>query len=588
LLELGVAVSNGYGPTECTTFSTIAHLSLADTQAALPIGAPLTNTYVRVVDDQLRPLPVGVPGELLVGGPGVTRGYLNRPDLTAERFVPDPLATQPGARVYRTGDIGWRDLDQVLHFVGRRDGQFKIRGNRIELGEVEAIIQELPGVGSAAAGVHQDPNGNKMLVGYVVPRADSDGSLADATQLGELMRRTVPDSLIPTAWVVMTELPLTPNGKVDRNALPAPAAITASADYLAPRNATEQAIADAWAQALRIEKVGVHDDFYALGGHSLLVLRIVSELKERHGYQLSVRSFNQHRTVEALAAVLQAEEESTEAMVWLRRHGSQVPLFCVHPGGGSAHWYRPLAEYLDAELPVAAFGWPGLQGSRDSVPTTEQMAARYLAELRAAAPHGPYRLFSWCGGSGIASEMAHTLRAAGESVTFILLDPGLDGHQRPELWKEYQLIQRCVDVLELLRDAPASMDTTELRDEALRLLEHLVDDVDPAIGIQLPERGAGDMWLPEARMWEEVMLMVLTYRHRRYDGTVHLIISDELADGAHEVASGQTYEQYLAGWREAAEEVSVHRMPGDHFSVVRPPHVAELAGLISGLLDGTR
>ncbi|WP_435837034.1 thioesterase domain-containing protein [Streptomyces asoensis] len=261
-------------------------------------------------------------------------------------------------------------------------------------------------------------------------------------------------------------------------------------------------------------------------------------------------------------------------------------MFCVHPGGGSAHWYRPLVPYLDPDQPVAAFGWPGLQAERGPVPSTEQMADRYLAELRAEAPHGPYRLFGWCGGSGIASELAHRLTAEGEEVTFILLDPGLDNHERTELWREYWLIESCVAKLTELAAAPSGQDTSALRAEALALLEHLVDDVDPEVGITLPEHGAGEVWLPSAKMWREVMEMCLTYRHRPYPGRLHLIASDELADGEHEVASGQTFPDYLARWRELTGDVTLHRIPGDHFGVLRPPHLGRLAETVTAVLGG--
>ncbi|CRK57276.1 FIG01294969: hypothetical protein [Alloactinosynnema sp. L-07] len=568
--ELGVEINNAYGPTECTTFSTI-HRGASPGDKVIPIGPPIPHTDVLVVDEELLPVPFGVPGELLIGGPGMARGYAAHPSMTAERFVPDPRGH---GRMYRSGDIVRQDPDGLIHFVGRRDHQVKIRGHRVELGEVETAIAALPGVRDGAAAVQRGADGTKFLVGYA---ALEDGVALDG--LADLMRDRVPSFLVPTAWIELDAMPINANGKLDRKALPAAGTASSARAYVAPRNSTERALTRTWGAVLGVERVGVHDDFFALGGHSLLILRIIAVLRERHAIDLTVRAFMEHRTVERLAASITGAPTAAKALIWLNRTGSRAPLFCVHPGGGSAHWYLRVAEELDPELPLAAFEWPGLQSPTGPAPSTEDMATRYLAELRAAVPHGPYRLFGWCGGSGIASEIAHRLTADGEQVTFMLLDPGIDSHDRVELQDEFTLIKRCVELLERLDAGDSSV-----REETLALLNHIVDDVDPEIGITLPEHGAGEMWLPAARVWREVMELCLTYRHRRYDGPLHLIVSDELAKGEHEVAAGQTYREFLARWQEMTGGVRVHRLPGDHFSVMKAPHVGRLAALLDQVI----
>ncbi|MEQ4607425.1 thioesterase domain-containing protein [Streptomyces cavourensis] len=344
-----------------------------------------------------------------------------------------------------------------------------------------------------------------------------------------------------------------------------------------------------WAEVLNLERVGVHDDFFLLGGHSLLILRAIALLRERHGLELTVRAFVEHHTLDAIAAAAERGDygdTSRTALMWLRAEGDRAPLFCVHPGGGSAHWYQRLLPHLAPDLPVAALEWPGLQsGPGLPVPTAAEMAQRYVAEIRAARPHGPYRLLGWCGGSGITAEMADRLRADGEEVTFVLLDPGLDSHERQGLWEEFRLIESCTAKLEELAAAGPEEDTGALREEILKLLDHLVDDADPETGIVLPERNGADVWLPSARIWREVMEMTLTYRHHHVPGTLHLIISDELACGEHEVALGQSYEEYLSRWRELNSGVEVHRVPGDHFGVMRLPHVTSLAATLASVLD---
>jgi amino acid adenylation domain-containing protein len=577
-----VRVLHAYGPTETTVVATVAELTAAQT-AAPPIGLPLDNVRAHVVDDRLRPLPPGVRGELVLGGAGVVRGYLNRPELTAERFVPDPYASRPGERVYRTGDVVSRDPDGTLHYHGRRDHQVKVRGFRIELGEIEHALSAHPAVAAAVVAVHRAGTPDASLVAYTRP---APGTPASPAVLREHLRERLPQHLVPHHYVRVDDFTYTRNGKVDRNALPAPdgSRSATDAEYVAPRTDVERHLAAAWSEVLGIARIGVHDDFFDLGGHSLAMMRLTATLRSLHGYELTFGSFVEHRTVAGLAKVLQDPATRGGAMMWLRRDGDgRPPLFCVHPGGGSAHWYLRLAPHLHPEQPVAAFEWPGPHSY--GTPTTAEIAERYDRELRRARPQGPYRLFSWCGGSGIAGELAHRLVADGHEVTLILLDPGLDIHTRDDAWSELALIRRLEDLLERVRAGGDEADTPERRREILALLEHLVDDVDEQTGITLPDSGVGDSWPRQVRIWREVMEVDVEYRHRPWPGRLELIVSDELADGRHEVTSGQSYPDYLARWGELCTGgVRVHRVPGDHFSVMKRPHVVELARVVTEVL----
>ncbi|NYT94925.1 non-ribosomal peptide synthetase [Salinispora sp. H7-4] len=568
---------NAYGPTETSVCATLTEV--APTVTAPPsIGSTIGGVSAYVLDPDLRPLAVGVRGELYVGGAGLARGYLGRPGLTAERFVPNPYGPV-GARMYRTGDVVSRNHDGTIQYHGRTDHQVKVRGHRIELGEIEAALSGHPAVASAVAAVHRSGTTDAALVAYTravdVPPTPAE--------LREYLRACLPGHLLPTHWIAVEDFALTPAGKVDRAVLPGPDGSRPELDsaYVAPSDETERALAAAWREALGVDRVGVHDDFFELGGHSLAMMRVIATLRARDGIELTFRSFITHRTIAALATTV-TDEPAGKAMMWLRRSGSATPLFCVHPGGGSAHWYLRLVPHLTPDIPVAAFEWPA---THNEVPTAEQMAERYLAELRAAQPRGPYRLFSWCGGSSIATEMARRLTEAGETVTFMLLDPGLDAHTRAEGWQELNYIRRLETLVEQIVADPRA-DTAERRTEILALLEHLVDDVDPAVGITLPARGVGDVWPRSVRIWREVMELDLAYRHTPYSGQLHLIVSDELERGEHEVAAGQAFDGYVARWRELTEGgVTVHRVPGDHFGVMKPPHVADLGALLGRLTD---
>jgi acyl carrier protein len=283
---------------------------------------------VYILDESLQPVPTGVPGELYVGGPAVARGYLDRPVMTAEKFIPDPFSTEPGARLYRTGDrVRWLSSGE-LEFVGRADQQVKIRGFRIEPGEVEAALLAQPAVREATVGIHVDGTGEKRLVAWIVP---ADGSAPAAAELREALRRTMPDYMVPSAFVTLDALPLTRNAKVDRAALPAPDLDAGADAYVAPRTPAEEAIAAIWAEVLGIERVGVHDDFFAVGGHSLRATRVVSRIRQQLGVELPVRALFESPTVEGLARAVSAAsaapaEAAAAPMIPVRRGGRTVRL----------------------------------------------------------------------------------------------------------------------------------------------------------------------------------------------------------------------------------------------------------------------
>ncbi|WP_051710857.1 non-ribosomal peptide synthetase [Andreprevotia chitinilytica] len=294
---------NLYGPTETTIWSTQSRITSAGEASAVSIGRPIDNTQIYILDVHGLPTPQGIAGELYIGGAGVARGYLNRPDLTDERFVPDPFSPQPGARMYRTGDLVRYLPDGNIDYLGRIDHQVKIRGYRIELGEIEAALAVIPAVREAVVVARED-GGDKRLVAYLVPHA---GQSPDATALREQLRHGLPDFMVPAQFVVLDQLPLTPNGKVDRKALPAPDRNTSSQQgYIAPRNATETLLAAIWAEVLKLDRIGVNDDFFILGGHSLLATQVMSKLRNRMQVDLPLRRLFDLPTIAALARQIDA------------------------------------------------------------------------------------------------------------------------------------------------------------------------------------------------------------------------------------------------------------------------------------------
>ncbi|HSF41240.1 MAG TPA: amino acid adenylation domain-containing protein, partial [Thermoanaerobaculia bacterium] len=306
---------NLYGPTEDTTYSTAARVGPSDAREP-SIGRPLPGTRAHVLDPGGREVPVGVPGELCLAGAGLARGYLGRPGLTAERFVPDPFSPAPGARLYRTGDLVRRRPGGDLDFLGRLDHQVKIRGVRVELGEIESVLAAHPAVREAVALVRGD-DGDRRLVAWVVP---ADGAVPQPAALREHLRAELPEAMVPGAFVVLERLPLTPNGKLDRRALPAPEH-TPQAAYTAPRNQVEEILAGLWGEVLRVGRVGIHDNFFDLGGHSLLGVRLLSQVRDLFGVTLEVRSIFEQPTVAGMAVAIGQElvalaDEESLAEVW--------------------------------------------------------------------------------------------------------------------------------------------------------------------------------------------------------------------------------------------------------------------------------
>ncbi|MEV4616041.1 amino acid adenylation domain-containing protein [Kitasatospora sp. NPDC049258] len=584
-------VDNEYGPTETTVGC--SHLEGAPGElpaGVLPIGRPFANTTMRVLDRDLELVPVGVVGELYIGGAQLARGYVERPGLTAERFVPDPYAARPGERLYRTGDLARYREDGVLEFAGRVDHQIKIRGYRIEPGEVEAVLRREADLREVAVHVVTTPGGEKELAAYLVPAGDG---VPDPVALRDRLAQLLPAHLVPSRYLVLDELPMTASGKVDLARLPRTTEPVSARPYRAPRTAVENILARAWAAALGREQVGIDDGFTELGGHSLTVMQVITKLRAEHGYKLTFQDFYRHRTVAELAAVVTdakagdtAGTQAADSIVWLRRTGSRPPLFCVHPG--SAHWFAELADHLDQDQPVAAFEWPGLTRPCPAPESVEQVAELNLAELRRIAPSGPYHLLGWCGGSQITTEMVRRLHAAGEDVTFLLLDPALDTYERENMHEFVRRFERAEAAFaELAAAARAGADqerVAELQRQAADRLNTILDEGEVA----LPEPG-DEFWPGRIRVWRELLQTRLAYRHTPYQGRLHLIAGDEVAAGEHEVAVGVSFEDFTARWSElAAEGLTVHRVSGNHLGVLKAPHVGGLAKLLTGLLAGAQ
>jgi aspartate racemase len=419
-----IQLINGYGPTETTTFACCFHIPAAgEMGSSVPIGRPIANTRVYVLDRHRQPVPVGVPGELYIGDEGVARGYLNRPDLTAERFLADPFADRPGARLYRTGDLVRYRADGVLEFLGRIDDQVKIRGFRVEPSEIEAALREHPSVREVAVVARADEAGEKSLVAYL---ETSDAQDSVPAQLRRYLGERLPAHMVPSAFVRLPGLPLTSNGKVDRQALRAcgaPERASGETSRLGARNAIEARLVEIWEEVLRVQPIGITDDFFQLGGHSLLAVQIFARLRERLGVTLPLATLFEAPTIAQLVSLIGGNHRtpSERSLVAIQPAGDRPPLFGVPGVGGNVLCYGGLAWLLGPDQPFYGLQSLGLDGSEPPLTRIEDIAEVFARDIRTTQPEGPYYLAGTCMGGVVAWEIAQQLRAAGQEVGLLAL-----------------------------------------------------------------------------------------------------------------------------------------------------------------------
>jgi amino acid adenylation domain-containing protein len=420
--HLSADLYNGYGPTEATIGVTFWKCHAGNERRTVPIGRPIANMQVYVLDDNLEPTPIGMPGELYIGGVGLARGYLNRPELTAERFVANPFHGQPGARLYKTGDRARWVADGNLEFLGRLDDQVKLRGFRIELGEIEAALGQHPGVLETAVALREDVPGAKRLVAYLKTRSEARLS---AGELHSFLGQKLPRHMVPAAFVVLDQLPRTPNGKVDRRALPAPDDSRPELAYAAvmPGTPVEKTLAEIWTELLRRERIGIHDNFFELGGDSLLAVRLFGQIERVFGRQLPLSILFQGATIKDLAAMLQATKkpEAQERIVAIQPQGTRPPLFLLPSLTGDLLLWRELVRHLGPDQPCYGLQPAANDEASESLGQLTGIAAVYLDALQRVQPHGPYALVGFSWGGTLAFEMARQLHARGEKASLVAI-----------------------------------------------------------------------------------------------------------------------------------------------------------------------
>jgi amino acid adenylation domain-containing protein len=552
------AFYNGYGTTEATIASIYWRCETLAGQTSVPIGRPIANTQAYILDPRGQLVPPGVLGEIYLGGAGVARGYLNRPGLTAERFIEDPFnAPARGGNLYRTGDLGRLRSDGVFEFAGRVDDQIKIRGIRVELGDIEAALLDHPKVRSAAVACNDTPSG-KRLTAYVVPRGSDP---VPAAELRAFVRDRIPPALIPNRFESIAALPLTPSGKLDRRALPAPTGEEAQSNYVPPRNELEVQLISLWEGVLQARPIGIRDDFFELGGHSLSAVQVAGAMGKLLERSLSPGLLFEAPTIETLSSRLAVTRKSGAALICLSESNSGAPLFLIHHISGDITAYRDLASHLGAGHPIYGVRVPELDTNEKPLDRVEAMAARYIVELRVVQPKGPYLLGGHSAGAHIAFEMAQQLQAAGERVRLLAI---LEADARGPAGKR-GLVDQARHQLETVKRLPANQRSTYL----WRRLTRWLNSTPPTHRQVDPARNA---------VWTAMERAVRAYRPRTYPGSITLFRAmDRSVTG--------TYSRTLGWGRLARGGVRVIDVPGTHSTVLRPGSEPPMAAKLRDCLD---
>jgi amino acid adenylation domain-containing protein len=576
-----VAVVHHYGPTE-TTVGCTDYLAAPGEVAAgglLPIGAPMANTRAFVLDGWLQPVPAGVSGELYIAGVQLARGYLRQPGLTAGRFTACPFGGA-GQRMYRTGDLArWR-ADGQLIFAGRADEQVKVRGFRVEPGEIEAALAACPGVAQAAVTVREDTPGDQRLTAYLVPAAGTGENTVENGTLAARARQyaagRLPDYMFPSAIMVLDALPQTPSGKLDRAALPALVRAPAYDERYEERFQLERVMCEAFAEVLGLDQVGPDDDFFALGGHSLLAVRLAERLRER-GVSVSVRQLITAPTVTRLLATmnLSSVQGAFRILLPIRTEGDKPALFCMHPALGLSWLYMPLARCVPDDFRIYGLQAGGLDGESEVRGSLREMAADYIEQMRTVQPVGPYYLLGASFGGTLAHEVAVQLQEQGDEVAALIIGdhfpPGGGWGQRTGGVSGEGAVGEEGD-----EPGPEFLDPDAI---PASYLSNLRREVGMVLG------GISD---------EEVMLLAksfarnhnfgLNHAYRRFDGDalVFVTIRNQQLPGAEQESGSsraELWKPYISG------EISEIYFPYTHAEILLPSRLAEIWAEVSSWLE---
>jgi amino acid adenylation domain-containing protein len=565
LLAIANEVWNVYGPTETTIWSTaylVDRQSDRSQPTLEPIGTAIANTELYILDDKLQPVVPGSFGELHIGGIGLARGYLNRPELTAEKFIPHPFNKLPGARLYKTGDWVCALPDGNLEYAERIDQQVKIRGFRIELGEIETALYQHAQVREAVVIAREDDPGNKRLVAYFVT---NEAKPPTASEFRQHLQQTLPDYMIPAIFVQLPSLPLTPNCKIDRRALPAPSGTRVELDdhFVAPQDELELQLTEIWEQVLKVNPIGVTDNFFDLGGNSLLAMSLFAHIEPVCQLNLPLSAIFQAPTIAELAKVIRAQTilPTWYSLVPIQPQGTYPPLFIIH-------WlnYRDLYQHLGTERTIYGlhYGIANASTHIPELPSIEDLATHYIREMRELQPQGPYFLMGHSSGGTIAYEMAQQLTNNGQEVALLaLMDTNLEENNR----KIMPLAQKLANLYRI-----GWLELATRAKEGVSLKLHALKARYSASGLTNQ-----DLFIEDPR----ILRAIENYTPKSYAGLVVLYQAiEQWISVSYLVEEPDVILRKFVG-----DKLEVHAIPGDHHSILKEPNVALIAKSIGQYID---
>ncbi len=574
-----LTIINGYGPTENTTFSLTYQIKEKEISHAIPIGRPLNNRTAYVLNAQQQLSAIGTAGELFVGGAGVARGYLNQPGLTREKFIPDPFSPEPGARMYRTGDMARCLSDGNIEFLGRVDDQVKIRGFRIELGEIEQVLKQYRGIKHAVVVAKEDKENDKRLIGYVVP----DGEF-NKEGIISFLQSKLPAYMVPRLFIELNKIPLTSNGKLDKRALPDPDLLPGYGrkKNREPQTDVQKLIAGIWTDALKLRQISIDDDFFELGGHSLIAVKVMKSIEEKTGQRLPITALFEAPTVEKLSLMLDMDEKSIswKSLVPIKPDGNKPPLYIVHGSGLTVLVFHSLAKGLDTNQPVYGLQARGLNGVDEPFDTMEDIAACYISEILEQNPDGPYNLAGYSFGGIVAFEMAKQLEVMGKQVNMLaIFDTYADNSAHFDDWllkmskKFRRQFPKFKFILQSFLKNPGKTIAYQLG-----LVNYKVNRLLAPTGLVEKQLDEDEHLEHSDKINQKHDIAFEKYKMSPYNGTIDLF----------RVKSRMYYldDPIYLGWKPfALQGLNIHEISGDHKTFLLSPNVQELARLLRGILN---
>ncbi|WDD36959.1 amino acid adenylation domain-containing protein (plasmid) [Nostoc sp. UHCC 0926] len=571
---------NLYGSSEVSANVTYYDTSLLPDQPnSVPVGRPIDNNLVYVLNSHLQLTPVGVVGDLYIGGDGLARGYLHRTELTQQRFIDNPFV--PGTKLYKTGDLVRYLNDGNLEYLGRRDDQVKIRGFRVELREIASAVAQHPDVQESVVVLRDDIQGDRCLIAYVVTDKQEV-----VPYLTSYLQNKLPNYMIPSAFVVLDAIPLTPNGKVDKRSLPTEDSIRANAtkSFVAPQNFTELSLVKTWENLLNTSPIGVTDNFFDLGGHSFLAVRLMAQIQDRFGHNLPLSTLFENPTIEKLATIVSqsGSESSNSHLVAIQSNGSKIPFFCMHGAGGGVRHYFNLSRRLGEDYPFYALQDPSSQEEPEII-SVEETAARYLQEIRQIQPNGPYLLGGHCYGGVLAFEMAQQLQRQDETLALLVVIDTIipEFAIKPAEDDDAKFLLRMAESIKTNNNIDFSLPFEELKYLPLKEQFHLVNKKANFIFSDTEIKN----FLSHYKLFKAHIQSMRDYVPQVYPHSMTLLRAKE--EIIHDFKNPEFHtDDPLLGWGKCSSQpIDVIEVPGDHFSMLVEPNIQKLAKKLRICID---